>query len=97
MEHADTLDRIDADHPFALLCCGPFGVIGLLDAVPGDAEAFAARLFEVCPELAADWQIRIDAEGGNTFPPASLEALIPRLAAEIAEDRTFWLPWGVDH
>lgn len=98
LEVADQLDAIDAEHPFDLLSTGPYGVLGRLQAVPDEPQAFARHLLEICGELVTDWQIRLDGERGNTSHIApGIDEIVPRLAAEIAEDRVFWLPWGVDH
>ena len=92
-------DRIDAEHAFRLLVSGPLGAAGILETLPEDVQAFATLLIDLCPELHTDYQIRQGSEGRDAAPniPDETQEIVEPLARDISKDRTFWLPWGVDH
>lgn len=96
---ADVMDRIDAEHPFRLLVCGPRGAAGILETLPDDVQTFATLPLDLCPELHADYQIRLGSEGKDAAPnsPDETKKIVELLARDISKDCTFWFPWGVDH
>lgn len=99
MSKADVLDAINQDSPFHILTCGKMGIVGQLLAPWPDLTEFAERLFSICPELCADYEIRFDSERGNTTTdaPDLASDLVPLLVDDMAPSGTFWLPWGVDY
>lgn len=98
MAHADILDALAADYPFALVSCGRWGVFGVPDPLPEDTAHLAGRLFDICGELLGHYQSEHN-RARKILPPApypSRDEVLPALAADLKTEGVFWLPWGVE-
>lgn len=91
MVTADKLDEVQADSPFRMLSCGWRGILIRFLETPNEPNVTAQRLGEIAPKLHWNYEIRHDAEIGNS--DASPVDTLPMIVADLGIDPFVFLPW----